>query len=299
MIGAADVAVVIATFRRPDALTRAVASVLAQSVAVGEIVVVDDSSPTPVPAFDDPRIRVLRRAENGGQGAAYRDGLAAVRRPIVAFLDDDDLWRADKIERQLAALGRAADPERTLVSCGVETLRDVRRLCLPRRPPRAGEGLADYLFVAGGMIQQSTIFVPTALARRAGFDPAVRRHQDLGFVLRAERAGAHVVMTETPLVVWGAAERDRLSTIPDPVASRAWLATEPRLTRRQRAGFLARHAAAGAPALVGLSCIAFAAACGALDAREAAALATRAVLPESLGRPLRQTGRRLLGVPVR
>lgn len=299
MTGGDDVAVVIATFRRPDALARAVASVLAQTVTVGEIVVVDDASPTPVTAFDDPRIRVLRRAENGGQGAAYRDGLTAVRRPIVAFLDDDDLWRADKIECQLATLGRAADPERALVSCAVETLRDGRRLCLPRRPPHPGEPLADYLFIAGGTIQQSTILVPTALARRAGFDPTVCRHQDLGFVLRAERAGAHVVLIETPLVVWGAAERDRLSTIPDPAASYAWLATEPRLTRRQRAGFLARHVAGGAHPLVGLSRIAVAAACGALDVREAAALASRVALPERLGRPLRQTGRRLLGVPVR
>ncbi|MQT13459.1 glycosyltransferase family 2 protein [Segnochrobactrum spirostomi] len=299
MSGADAVAVVIATFRRPDAVRRAVASVLAQTAPVGEIVVVDDASPTPAPSFDDARVRVLRRTENGGQGAAYRDGLAAVRRPLVAFLDDDDLWRPDKIARQLTALAGAADPERTIVSCAVETLRDGRRHSLPRRPPRSDEPLADYLFVAGGVLQQSTLLGPTALARRAAFDPGVRRHQDLGFILRAERLGAGVVLVEAPLVLWGTTARDRLSTVRDPTASLAWLATEPALTPQQRAGFLARHAAIGAPPLVGLGRIAVAAACGALDLREAAALASRRVLPERLGRPLRRVGRGLLGAPVR
>jgi glycosyltransferase involved in cell wall biosynthesis len=99
--------VVVPSHGRPAFLPDALASVLAQGVADLEVVVVDDASPEPValpPPFDeDPRVRLVRRATNGGPGAARNTGVGAARGRYLAFLDDDDWWEpgwlADAAER--------------------------------------------------------------------------------------------------------------------------------------------------------------------------------------------------------
>lgn len=102
------ISVVIPTYNRPDMLREAVESVLAQTVAADlEVIVVDDASPEPVGAFADPRVRVVRRAENAGVYAAMNAGVDAAAGEIVAFVDDDDWWRPEHLEGLLPGLERA------------------------------------------------------------------------------------------------------------------------------------------------------------------------------------------------
>ena len=101
-----EVTVVIPTRDRWPLLLRAVSIVLAQRDVAVRVVVVDDGSrtaPSRAPALRDPRILVLRQPRTRGPGAARNRGLAHVRSPWVAFLDDDDLWAPDKLARQLSA----------------------------------------------------------------------------------------------------------------------------------------------------------------------------------------------------
>ena len=51
----------------------------------------------------DPRFRLIRLEKNVGQTGATRRGLAATQAPFVCFLDSDDLWNEDFLERHLAA----------------------------------------------------------------------------------------------------------------------------------------------------------------------------------------------------
>lgn len=99
--------VVMPTYDRPDLLAEALASVLAQTVADLEVVVVDDASPGPPGAFADPRVRLVVREENGGPAAAINTGAAAARGRYLAFLADDDLWTPDRLELALEGLARA------------------------------------------------------------------------------------------------------------------------------------------------------------------------------------------------
>jgi glycosyltransferase involved in cell wall biosynthesis len=100
----ATVSVIIPAYNASGTIRRAVNSVLAQTVPVLEILVIDDGSPddvaTPLAGLD-PRITVIRQS-NAGASAARNRGLDAARGEWVAFLDADDEWFPNRLELQLA-----------------------------------------------------------------------------------------------------------------------------------------------------------------------------------------------------
>lgn len=101
----ADVTVVIPTWNRARLVAEAIDSVLAQSLAPREILVVDDgSTDDTVVALEryGNAIRVLRLKENRGVSAARNRGIEASLGRYVAFLDLDDLWLPRKLEAQMA-----------------------------------------------------------------------------------------------------------------------------------------------------------------------------------------------------
>jgi glycosyltransferase involved in cell wall biosynthesis len=103
------ISIVVPTHNRPALLLEAVQSIAAQTVAEWEAIVVDDASAPPVDAGALPaplgrKIRVLRHAASRGGAAAKNTGLREAVAPVVAFLDDDDLYEARYVERALAVL---------------------------------------------------------------------------------------------------------------------------------------------------------------------------------------------------
>ena len=115
------VSVLIPCYNREGSLPAAIESASAQSAPPAEIVVVDDGSTDGSAAVAEgfgPPVRVVRQA-NGGAAAARNRGLAECRGEWVAFLDSDDIWAPDKLERQLAAA--AAVPDADLVFCDTRT----------------------------------------------------------------------------------------------------------------------------------------------------------------------------------
>ncbi|OPG05758.1 family 2 glycosyl transferase [Streptomyces sp. GKU 895] len=104
------VATVIATHRRPDALRAAVRSALAQTVRDQVVIVVDDGAGLPELPHD-PRLFAVSLARNTGVAGVVRNvGIRLTRSRYVAFLDDDNLWEPDHLERALAALESADAP---------------------------------------------------------------------------------------------------------------------------------------------------------------------------------------------
>lgn len=99
--------IIIPTYGRPRFLAEAIDSVLRQTRGDFECIVVDDASPTPVEVPADPRIRLIRRAQNGGEPAARNTGLQHALGEYVGFLDDDDLFTPDRLELGIEGLARA------------------------------------------------------------------------------------------------------------------------------------------------------------------------------------------------
>ncbi len=105
------VSVVVPCFRAAATIGRALRSVAGQTALPSEIIVIDDASGddtadrvTQIAAgLDLPvSVRVLRQRENAGAGDARNAGWDAATGKYVAFLDADDAWHRQKIERQYA-----------------------------------------------------------------------------------------------------------------------------------------------------------------------------------------------------
>jgi glycosyltransferase involved in cell wall biosynthesis len=103
------VSVVIPTFRDHDALKRALASVASQTLAPAQVIVVDDGG-------GDERIgdicgmsaiqtiELIQLPRNVGPGGARNAGIGVSNQAFVAFLDADDEWHPEKLQRQMAVM---------------------------------------------------------------------------------------------------------------------------------------------------------------------------------------------------
>lgn len=114
MSGFARVSVVIPAFNAARYLSAAIGSVFAQTIPVAEIVVVDDGSQdaTASVASSFPGVRVVAQRHRGIAATRNR-GIEAASGDWIAFLDADDLWFPDKLERQVALANTS--PSTTLV----------------------------------------------------------------------------------------------------------------------------------------------------------------------------------------
>ena len=113
--GAPAVSIVLPTFNRLKFLRKAVDSIFEQSFLDWELIIADDGSDSETAAFlatlvNPPRVRLLRLQHTGNPSAARNAALREARGKYIAFLDSDDLWLPQKLERQLRAM--AADPVR-------------------------------------------------------------------------------------------------------------------------------------------------------------------------------------------
>ena len=135
------VSVVMAAKNYARFLPEAVESVRAQTFADWELLVIDDGSSDHTPAavrplLADRRVRYFR-SDTLGQPRAKNLGIALARGPLVAFLDADDAWLPNKLEKQLAVFDAKPDVgvvycKRSLMDEGGAAIREQSERKLPR-----------------------------------------------------------------------------------------------------------------------------------------------------------------------
>lgn len=220
------VSVIIPVHNRAHLLERSVGSICTQSYDNLEILVVDDASTDDIDgavrALDDPRIRLIRRTQNGGVAAARNDGMAAARGALVAFNDSDDICVFNRIERQVTCL--CDQPE----MIGVYSARIIYmqvseqgyggiRLTVRPRPherPLSGD-------LAARTVENNIINFPTMMARRSALERAgpcdalLRNNVDWDQLLRLTREGPFAFIPEpllyTPVPAVAQVSGDRIS----------------------------------------------------------------------------------------
>src|SRR4029077_16679146 len=104
----------IPTYNRSRVLRHAVASVLGQSFADFELLVVGDGctddSAAVVAGFADPRLRWINLPANSGhQSAPNNEGLRQAKGELIAYLGHDDLWLPHHLQVMVAAIDDGAD----------------------------------------------------------------------------------------------------------------------------------------------------------------------------------------------
>lgn len=162
----ATVSVVTPTYNRARFLPDAIASILAQTYADLELIILDDGSVDDTrevlePFLADERVRYFYQ-ENQGQSHARNRALGQASGDFVAFLDSDDVWSSDKLENQLAVF--EAHPEVDIVH-GDEALIDERGAVTSRRNMKRYSGrITRYL------LADNSVSITTALVKRRCFD---------------------------------------------------------------------------------------------------------------------------------
>jgi glycosyltransferase involved in cell wall biosynthesis len=198
------VSTIIRTYNRADYLGAAIDSVLAQSYHDHELLVVDDGSTdetlTLLAGYGD-RLRTLALPHSGNLALLGNAGIRAARGEFIAFLDSDDLWLPDKLERQLRRLDGEA---RFGFAYGNACL-------LYPDGTRSAPVLAPDQIVAGSvlraMVRNMCVHISTVLIRRRCFDEVGwfdERHasaEDIYFFLDLARATAAVCAPEAVALI--------------------------------------------------------------------------------------------------
>jgi glycosyltransferase involved in cell wall biosynthesis len=167
------VSIVVAAHNQAAWLDQTIASVRRQQWEDWELVVVDDGSTDGTAEVvarhaDDQRVRCLRQSRQE-RAAARNRGIAESAGSMIAFLDADDLWRPEKLARQLAVLER----EPAAAFCyTLARFVDARGNPLPlRKPPHAlGGRIFAELMRANRIILSSTLVRRAVLDEAGGFD---------------------------------------------------------------------------------------------------------------------------------
>jgi glycosyltransferase involved in cell wall biosynthesis len=186
------ISVILPVHNREDTLGRAIHSVLDQDFRDFELIVVDDGSKDKsakvVEGFADARIRFIRLAENRGGNVARNEGLRAARAPLVAFLDSDDAYLPQKLERVVAIFGQRPKLD-LLVDSFVKVQPPGSK---PERVTRRNPAIDDQekfkraLFTRQLWKATPSISIRREAAIRAGmFDETLSRLQDFDFLIRA------------------------------------------------------------------------------------------------------------------
>jgi glycosyltransferase involved in cell wall biosynthesis len=200
------ISVILPVHNREDTLGRAIQSVLDQGFGDFELIVVDDGSKDKsakvAEGFDDARIRFVQLAENRGGNVARNEGLKAARAPLIAFLDSDDAYLPQKLERVVAIFGQRPELD-LLVDSFVKVQPPGSK---PERVTRRNPAIDDQekfkraLFTRRLWKATPSISLRRDAAIRAGmFDETLRRLQDFDFLIRV---AAVACCASTDDVLW-------------------------------------------------------------------------------------------------
>ncbi|HPP08870.1 MAG TPA: glycosyltransferase family A protein, partial [bacterium] len=108
----AKVSVIVPVYNAERFIGETLRSVLCQTYKDIEVIVVDDGSTDHsvevIKKYNDPRIMLIRQ-QNRGVSAARNTGIKSSNGKFIALLDHDDLWLAEKIEKQMILFEKNPD----------------------------------------------------------------------------------------------------------------------------------------------------------------------------------------------
>ena len=234
MVSNVLVSVIIPVYNGERYLGEAIESVLAQTYRPLEVIVVDDGSTDGSRSIAERycrqspnEVRAILQ-ENAGQGSAMNRGSRAARGAFHAYLDADDLWLEDKLQRQVEALlthpdyDMATGQVEQFISPDLDEAMKARIICPEHSMP--------------GYIPSAIIMRRDAYARVGPFDEN-RRIEFMIWYLRAMEAKLQMLVLPEAFVKRRLHDTNQSLTIPDLNAARLQV-LKASLDRRRRMGLL-------------------------------------------------------------
>ncbi|WP_321901314.1 glycosyltransferase family 2 protein [Paraburkholderia tropica] len=223
-----NVSVIIPHYNSVDLLWMAIESISTQTVIPHEIIVVDDASgmsfDLPSHCGDDIALHLIRETVNRGAAWCRNRGIEAATGDLIAFLDADDRWLPDKLERCLAAFGARPSESEAKVLFSNVVLTDGSRRMVGNAAPYGGQSMLDFILLERGYIQTSSIMMWRHHYPLISFDGSLRRHQDWDFAINAQMAGCAFVYLHDALVEYSLSGRvDKISRVPSSEPSLVFL----------------------------------------------------------------------------
>lgn len=147
------VSVIIPTYNRAHLVNRAIQSVLNQTYQDFEVIVVDDCSTDNtaevVNSIGDERVRYVPHQVNKGASASRNTGIGAAKGELVGFLDSDDEWLPEKLQKQVDKFD-SASPNVGLIYGGYIVIDDETKKTIQRvYPEKRGYVFEDVLKMSG------------------------------------------------------------------------------------------------------------------------------------------------------
>ena len=248
--GFAPVSVIIPAWRAAGTIERALTSVAGQTLRPNEAVVVDDGSTDGTAEaaeacaghMNGVALKVVRQ-KNAGAGAARNRAIAEASQPVLAFLDADDEWLPEHLERSLAVMdagGHALVAHNGwIVAEGEATLNDCARRFRETADPYVALYRKGYLDTCTVLVRRDAVIAA------GGFDETLGNAQDfeMWLALLAEPKATFAVFDEplcryhvTPGTIMSNTARRRSAGAATSFCPACGGASPPSITRPSRRG---------------------------------------------------------------
>lgn len=193
------ISIIIPSYNREKTIQKSILSILNQTFSDIEVIVIDDGScdntKNVVLSLNDTRIKYIYQ-QNSGACAARNNGILHATGEYIAFQDSDDVWKKDKLEKELnfllnnnfdfvfSQLNRIYDNFSTIIPNWIEDQNDIT--------------LESVL--AKNCCSTQTMLMTRKCARTVMFDNNLKKLQDWDFFIRVIKNGYKIGFISEPLV---------------------------------------------------------------------------------------------------
>ena len=223
------ITIIMPTFNREKTIQRAIQSVINQTYSDWELIIVDDCSTDQtqelVTSIKDDRLQYVRLQQNSGACFARNKGIQIAQGDYITFLDSDNEYVPDKLERQLNRICRTDAGMiccRYQVHCQTGMLRVFpENYYIPAYETK--EEIYRWLLVNGeqGWVDTNTMFAKAALIKEIGFDSQMPRWQDYDLALRFSKK--YKIEFQDEVLVTNYILDDSISMQSDKLKQAVWL----------------------------------------------------------------------------
>lgn len=216
------ISVLVPTYNREHTLVQSLSSIFNQTIPPYEVIVIDDGS------FDNTN-RILEdfsqkhsnfifiQQENQGKSAALNRGLPLASGNFIAFNDSDDLWKTDKLEKQLIALERFPECEVCFTDTqygaeGETTTLQLAKILLTSQYGELENAAERIVKDNTGIMMQTLLVRAPSMMRTGPFDEILTVAQDADFIMRLSLSSRFCYVNEPLVILDRDSSRSRLTT---------------------------------------------------------------------------------------